>query len=167
MSRGVVSIRSTEGSVNPLSQVSLYVRGIGTVILPWWPEDISLSGGTNSYDEQARPSRKPLLLLDGIDLEELRIGCMVSLRDAVGPEGMARANEVVAVLTGLRAMSVSLVPVQVKLASRGGLYRITDLGVTELDWDSGGNPIAAEVSFTLREASQAVIPVGPIRGKGR
>lgn len=140
-------------------QVRISTPVLGTVVLPWWPDEITSGNLAGVYEEQSRPGRTPLLLRSGDPLPELRIGCIVSTTsaDAAGNVGQ--------VVAGLRRLALAKKPVDVKLASRSGQYRITDLGITELDWDSNGQPSSAEVSLTLLSASDAAVPVGPIKKK--
>ena len=140
-------------------QVRLSAPTLGTVVLPWWPDEIAQGNLAGVYEEQLRPGRRPLLLRSGDSLPELRIGCIVSTTAAEGPGNVAN------VLTALRAMAKAKKPVTLKLASRSARYRVTDLGITELDWDSEGRPSSAEVSLTLLSASDAAVPVGPIKKK--
>lgn len=141
-------------------QVRISTPVLGTVVLPWWPDDIASGNLAGNYEEQSRPGRTPLLLRSGDPLPELRIGCIVSTTSADKPGNVAQ------VIAGLRRLALAKKPVDVKLASRSGQYRITDLGITELDWDSSGEPLSAEVSLTLVSASDAAVPVGPIKKKG-
>lgn len=141
-------------------QVRLYAPVIGTVVLPWWPDEIATGNIASTYETQARPGRAPLLLRSGDSLPEVRIGCLVSTTAAESAVG-----NISTVLSGLRRMASARVAVALRLASRSARYRITDLGITELDWDSTGAPISAEVSITLVSASDAAVPVGPIKKK--
>jgi hypothetical protein len=142
-------------------QVRLSAPTVGEVVLPWWPDEIAGGNLAGIYETQERPGRKPLLLRSGDPLGELRIGCIVATSNPEQPGNVGQ------VLGGLRRMAVVKKPVTVKLASRAGRYRITDLGITELDWDLTGQPCQAEVSITMTAASDAVVPVGPIKGKPR
>lgn len=159
-------------------QIKLTADRIGTVVLPWWPDEIAWSGMAATYEEQARPGRLPLLLRSGAGLQELRIGTVVRPRDlggerAVSSDGAASARSgeslspaISSILDTLRLMSRAVKPVTVSIAGRSGSYRITDLGITELEWSTEGSPLVAEISLTLLQASEAAVPVGPIRGKG-
>jgi hypothetical protein len=140
-------------------QVRISAPKLGTVVLPWWPDEIASANLAGVYEEQLRPGRTPLLLRSGDPLPEVRIGCIVSTTSA------DERGSVSTVLDGLRKMSLAKKPVDLKLASRSSTYRITDLGITELDWDVDGNPSSAEVSLTLLSASDAAVPVGPIKKK--
>lgn len=141
-------------------QVRLSAPSVGTVVLPWWPDEVATSNIAAVYEEQQRPGRTPLLLRSGSSLHEVRIGCIVSVSN---PE--VTDDNVANVLDGLATLATVASPVSVKMASRTAQYRITDLGITELDWDETGAPIAAEVSLTLVTASDASVPVGPIKKK--
>lgn len=141
-------------------QVRLSAPSVGTVVLPWWPEDVATTNLAAIYEEQARPGRTPLLLRSGDSLHEVRIGCIVSVTN---PEWSD--DNVAQVLDGLVTLAEVVTPVALKLATRSGQYRITDLGITELDWDETGAPVSAEVSLTLVSASDAAVPVGPIKRK--
>lgn len=140
-------------------QVRISAPAIGTVVLPWWPDEIAGANLAGIYEEQGRPGRTPLLLRSGDPLPELRIGCIVSTTSADQPGNVGQ------VIAGLRRLALAKKPVDVKLASRSASYRITDLGITELDWDTNGEPSMAEVSLTLLSASDAAVPVGPIKKK--
>lgn len=140
-------------------QVRISAPTIGTVVLPWWPDEIAESNLAGIYEQQARPGRRPLLLRSGSPLPELRIGCIVSTTSADTPGSVA------GVLAALRTLALARKPVDVKLASRSAAFRITDLGISELDWDTDGQPSSAEVSLTLVSASDAAVPVGPIKKK--
>ena len=140
-------------------QVRISAPVIGEVVLPWWPDEISSASLAGIYETQDRPGRTPLLLRSGDPLPELRVGCIVATNNPEQPGNVAQ------VLTALRRMATAKKPVTVKLASRSATYRITDLGITELDWDTSGEPSSAEVSLTMTSASDAAVPVGPIKKK--
>jgi hypothetical protein len=140
-------------------QVRISAPAVGEVVLPWWPDEIGASNLAGIYETQDRPGRTPLLLRSGDPLPELRIGCIVTTVNT------GQAGNVASVLTALRALATAKKPVSVKLASRSAAYRITDLGITELDWDTDGQPSSAEVSITMTSASDAAVPVGPIKKK--
>jgi hypothetical protein len=142
-------------------QVRISAPVIGEVVLPWWPDEIAGSNLAGIYETQDRPGRTPLLMRSGDPLGELRIGCIVATNNPEQPGNVAQ------VLGALRRMALARKPVTVKLASRSARYRITDLGITELDWDGTGEPSQAEVSITMTAASDAVVPVGPIKRKPR
>lgn len=177
MSRRVRTLMSTGGDTRETRsvdqrQVRLTSGQLGTVVLPWWPEEITWGGMAATYDEQERPGRKPLLLRTGAGLEELRIGTVVRPRDLAGSGTVGAAGEdmspsISSILDALRAMSVARQPITVAIAGRSALYRMTDLGITELEWSSSGSPLVAELSLTLKAASEAAIPVGPIKRPGR
>lgn len=143
-------------------KMRLYVRGIGTVVLPYYPEDIQFSGLSANYEEQRRPGRQPLLIRTGLSLREMRVGVVVSRQNL---EARAEGN-VQPILKTLGVMSRSKQPVEVKLAGRKSRWRMTDLGITELDWSRKGLAILAEVSMTFVELSDATVPVGPIKNPG-
>lgn len=153
-----VTVRVPGYRSNIQRQARLFAPTIGTVVLPWWPDEIASSNLAGIYETQERPGRTPLLLRSGDPLPEIRIGCIVSTESA-------QRGNVQRTLTYLGRLARTRVPVTLKLASRAGRYRITDLGVTELDWDREGNPSSAEVSMTLISASDAAVPVGPVKQK--
>jgi hypothetical protein len=142
-------------------QVRLSAPTVGQVVLPWWPDEIASGNQAGVYETQDRPGRSPLLLRSGDPLPELRVGCIVATNNPEQPGNVGQ------VITALRRMAVVKKPVTVKLASRSARYRITDLGITELDWDASGEPSQAEVSLTMTTASDAAVPVGPIKRKPR
>jgi hypothetical protein len=153
------TIRVPGYSSRTKQQLRLSAPAVGTVVLPWWPDEVAASNLAGVYEEQPRPGRRPLLLRSGDPLPEMRIGCIVSTSNA------DRRGNVAKVLSGLRRLAVVKTPVTVKLATRSGRYRIVDLAITELEWDSKGQPSNAEVSLTLTTGSDAAVPVGPIKKK--
>lgn len=142
-------------------QIKLTTDRIGSIVLPWWPDEIAWANMTATYAEQERPGRAPLLLRQGVGLEELRIGTVIRPADVegAGSTGVAVSQ----ILDTLRLMSRAVAPCTASIAGRSGSYRITDLGIVELEWGADGHPIVAEVSMTLVRASDAAVPVGPIK----
>jgi hypothetical protein len=150
------------GYASPIKrQVRLAAPNVGTVVLPWWPDEIATTNLASVYETQERPGRAPLLLRSGDSLPEVRIGCIVAT--SIAPQ-QSNVNNV---LNALKKMARVRKPVTLRIASRSDRYRITDLGITELDWDGQGRPVNAEVSVTLVVSSNAAIPVGPIKRKPR
>lgn len=148
------------GYATPVTkQARLTAPGVGTVVLPWWPDEVAHSALAPVYQSQDRPGRAPLLLRSGDSLPEVRLGCVVSTAN------LAAEPHVGTVLEMLQLIAIAKRPVTLQLASRSSPYRVTDLGITELDWNGEGQPTSAEVSVTLTSASDAVVPVGPIPGK--
>lgn len=136
----------------------LVCQGVGTLTLPWWPETISRSGGTRAWTEQTRPGATPLLLSDGINLDEYQISYLARGRDLTTP--MAEH------LALLDAIKVSDTPVTLMLGgSNRGLFHLTDVSVVEVLHNADGVPTSCDVSATLRRASDATVNVGPIRRK--
>ncbi len=153
-----VEVRVSGYQSDVTRQLTIFAPVVGTVVLPWWPDEIATSSLAGIYETQDRPGRAPLLLRSGDPLPEVRVGCIVSTN---GPD---QTGNVAEVLAALRSLAVRPhLPVTVKMASRSGSYRITDLGITEMEWDASGEPTMAEVSLTLTTASNAAIPVGPIK----
>jgi len=154
-----VSVRVPGYASGVTRQVRISAPAIGEVVLPWWPDEIGSSNLAGIYETQDRPGRVPLLVRSGDPLPELRIGCIVATNNPEQPGNVGQ------VLAALRRMATAKKPVTVKMASRSSAYRITDLGITELDWDRSGEPSSAEVSLTMTASSDAAVPVGPIKKK--
>jgi hypothetical protein len=137
--------------------VRIQAKGVGTIRLPWWPEEIRQDRLAPVWETQDRPGREPVLLRRGLSIPEVRIGGIVGTRDGgltgnVGP-----------LLAKLEKAANVSTPVILRIATRSGRYRITDLSITELDWANNGQPREAEVSIVLTGASNASIPVGPVK----
>lgn len=137
--------------------VRIQARGVGTVRLPWWPDEIRQDRLAPVWEPQERPGRTPVLLRRGLNLPEIRVGGVVSTRDA------SRPGDVGALLAKLTRAAGVRAPVTLRIATRSGRYRITDMSFTELDWAANGQPREAEVSIVFARASDASIPVGPVR----
>lgn len=149
---------------DPANQARLICGGL-TATLPWWPEEIAWSQLAQTWAEQQRPGRAPLLLKEGQTLPEISIGFMVANRDStfVGDGGT-----VLPLMQAIDKMAKSQTPVQLMLAARdAGRFRITDYSMTELDHDSSGNPIKAEIALVIKRAQDASAPIGPVPARKR
>lgn len=141
------------------NQAKLICGGL-TVTLPWWPDEISWASLAQSWSEQQRPGRAPLLLKDAQTMPEISLGFMLSNRDTnfVGDGG-----SILQTMKDLDSMAKSDLPVQLMLAARdAGRFRITDLSITELDHNSTGEPLTAEVSMTIKRSTSVAAPIGPV-----
>lgn len=130
------------------------------VVLPWWPEDITWGSLAQTWSEQQRPGRAPLLLKEGQTNPEINLGFVASNKDTmtVGDGGSVQQ-----LLANLQLMALRDVPVQLLLSARDtGRWRVTDLSVTELDHAVNGEPTKADVSMVLKFAQDAAAPIGPV-----
>ena len=134
-----------------------------TLMLPVWPQDSTetMAGWTSSTLE--RPGREPLEVPTYQTLAERSLG--FTLRNV---DYTASIRDL---LQSLRTISKSSTPVQLVFEQRDtGLWRMDPPTVTELEWADDGSPSVADVSVTLRRATEATVNVGPIkrvRGGGR
>lgn len=148
-------------------------QGDRLVWLPVWPSDVSMNLRGWATTDLDRPGRSPLTVQTGQVPDDIQMGYT------------ARAVDVAALQTGgpvdfrasvqrhlddLQALSVSRKPCQVVMRDRVlGLFRMEPPSVTVTDWAADGSPSVADVSLTLKRASDASVNVGlvKIRGKGR
>lgn len=129
---------------------------IGTVTLPWWPDDIENTDLARTYAEFSRPGLPPLLTPEARPLDTY------NLSFALMPQDYSEGN-VVEVVDGLKRMADATKPVSLVLArSSRGLFHITGLSITERDHTARGNPRWADVSMTLKRASDYTVKVGPV-----
>lgn len=137
---------------------ALICPGVGTLVLPWWPETITRSGRLRTWSETARPGDLPLLLSDGMALEEYQISYLARSADLDEP-----VTEHVATL---HAIAASLSPVSLLLEQTNrGLFHLTELSIAEVAHATTGDPTAVDVSATLKQASEATVNVGPVPRK--
>jgi hypothetical protein len=135
----------------------LSCKGVGTLRLPWWPSDIESSGIAPVYAQQTRPGRSPLLLRESQSLPVQRLAFTLG----TSPESSAEADVAL-----LRKMATAKVPVTLTLGGQSRKdYRITELSIVETDWTSTGAVAVAEVDLTMTKVSDAVAPIGPVKGK--
>lgn len=140
-------------------QAALVHPKVGTVLLPWWPDDIEQGDLARTYSEFSRPGRAALLTPESRPLDTYTLS--FSLLDAdyggsVGP-----------VVESLRLMADATKPVSLVLArSARGLFHITGLSIAERDHTARGNPRWADVSMTLKRASDYTVKVGPVVSGG-
>jgi hypothetical protein len=148
-------------SVAPVSrsQAKLICGGL-TATLPWWPDEIAWSEIAESWTEQTRPGRAPLLLKETSTLPEVSVGFIASTRDQTM---QGDGGSIQPMLDTLSEMASSDTPVQLLLGSNDqGRFRIIDLSYTELDHAPNGEPSKVEVSLVLKTAQDASAPIGPI-----
>lgn len=140
------------------SRLLLFCPGVATVLLPWWPEEVERSNLGRTWEEITRTGRQPLLLSSGKNLQEYNLG--FTLRSADMGESMADN------VAAIEAMANSQVPISLVMASTvRGLFHITSLSVVETEHNGLGHPSVVDVSMTLKEASDAVVIVGPVARK--
>ena len=134
---------------------TLIAPGLGTLVLPFWPEGIDGTPSGQTWTERARPGRAPLLLPEGLTLEERRLDYIARTRDLAQP--------IEEHLDLLRAIRVTQTPVTLMLEQSGrGLWHMTELSIVEVLHNRAGQVTSAEVSVTLRQASDATVNVGPL-----
>lgn len=137
---------------------SLVCQGVGTLVLPWWPDTVTRSGGIRQWTEQGRPGDYPLLLSEGLSLEEYQISYLARGRDL--------RESVSAHMELLDRIKVSEIPVVLMLeGSNRGLFHLTEVSVAESTHNTAGEPTSCDVSATLKRASEATVNVGPIPAK--
>lgn len=129
--------------------------GVGTLDLPWWPDDVMRTGRGLVWSTVDRPGRTPLLLAQGRGLEEYRVGYHA--------QDQVRGRSAAAHLGLLDRVANAVTPVNLWLGSTNrGAFQLTDLSVVELEWTATGSPDEADVTFTLRRASTITLRVGPV-----
>lgn len=136
----------------------LFCPGVATVLLPWWPEDIERANLGRTWEEVARTGRAPLLLSSGKNLQEYNLGFTLRAREM----GVSMADNI----SAIEAMADSQVPISLVMASTArGLFHMTALTVVETEHNQTGNPTVVDVTMTLKQASDAVVIVGPVPRK--
>lgn len=127
------------------------------VVLPVWPDGIEFTGAADSWEQQGRPGRMPLLRRTGLALPTVRVD---DLPVGVGP----LTRSCLPTISALRRLARMRTPARLWTAGADrGRWRVTELGWTETDWAPSGQPSRATVSMTLTAASDPAVPVGPVR----
>lgn len=129
-----------------------------TLALPWLPDTHELGGWAPSYAETARPGRTPLQTRSAERVRTQRIEFTVralDLRTSITP-----------LLTEIQALADAVPLVRVLIGSHDyGAWQIVDAGAQVTDYAADGSPSRAEVMIDLREASAAVMRIGPVKPK--
>lgn len=142
--------------ISAANTARLTASGLPTLVLPWWPSEVEDSGLAADWAETARPGRSPLLTRASDPLPSMRLA--FTLRTSTVEESVQDLVD----LVKQYAAAKPVVQVTLGLSDRGH-WRITEAGVVQQDWAASGEPSVAEVTMTLRAASDAAIPVGPIK----
>lgn len=138
-----------------------------TLILPWWPSDVSRTLSSRNVSELERPDRRALVIPTTLTGDDYAIG--YTLRTT----NFRRANDgtidITTHLADLETVARSKYPVQLLFANNvEGLFRVEAPSLTILEWTEGGRPSVVDVSLTLKRASDAEVNVGLVkRVKGR
>ena len=129
--------------------------------LPWWPTDVARTLSVRNVSELERADKRPLSVPTSLTPDDYSIGYTLRHSDYRTP--------VAGHLNDLERISRSKTPVQLLLADQTeGLFRIESASVTVLEFAANGKPSVADVSLTLKRASDAQVKVGLIkRIKGR
>ncbi len=149
------------GAIKPTGkQARIVCAGIGTVVLPWWPDSLDYSGLAPRYTDVDRPAAESLIHRSFEPLETLTIVFMVS--------GSNRNESVEYWSQMVRQLARAKPLCQLVLGDHDrGRWLVADAGYTESDQTATGEPSVMEVTLQLRQKSQAVITVGPVRAKAR
>lgn len=144
---------------DPARQARLIGSGT-TIVLPWWPDDITHAQLADLWIEQPRPGRDPLLLREQRVLPELTLRFIVANKSRFY---INDAADVDSTLMALRTIASGIGVVQLMLASRDtGRWRVVNFDITELDHSPLGLPLKADVHLILKRAQDASAPVGPV-----
>lgn len=126
------------------------------LILPWWPDEVETSGMAAGYAEDPRPGRTPVLTRSADPLATFRMPFTLS--------GPTLQDSVLAEVTLLERYAAAKPVVQVMFGRfNRGHWRVTEASMVEKAWTSAGEPAEVDVTLTLRRASDAAIPIGPVK----
>lgn len=144
----------------PAAGARLLVVGGPTLDLPWWPDDVEMSGLAPGYVDTDRPGRAALSTRSTEPLPTLRVGFTVS--------GTYWNHSQRLLLDAVTALAAARPLTRLVLGQRDtGLWQVRDAGWVESDWTDDGDPAEAEVTIELKRAAAAVDPVGPIKRRPR
>lgn len=149
MATVVVSTNATtfDGSMR------LITTGLGTLRLPFIPEDIAVSGLAGSWEQVARPGRVPVLRRTGLNLASTRVSVVV----------WQQGQSIQSIIDVVKIHAESANPTSLILSKvTRGAMRITELSWSETDWNRDGAPIQATLDMTLTSSSDASAPIGPV-----
>jgi len=142
----------------PTAQAKVRLEIAGLVItLPWWPGAIEWEDLADTWTQQNRPGRDPLLLRSSRRLPTVRMDVTLGTDYRVSTDGT---------IQGLRTMARSKKPIALWLGSvNRGSWRLTDLTVDEREWAGDGSASLADVEIILTKLSDAAIAIGPVKGR--
>lgn len=133
-----------------------------TLRLPWWPTDVGMTLGGWNRSELERPGKGPLSLPSSRISDDVTMG--FTLRNADHRQTIA------GMVQDLRKLARARKPSQLLLGDTDyGLFTLDPPQVTVLEFANDGSPSVADVSLTLKRASDATINVGlakRVRGSG-
>lgn len=153
---------TTVGRVAPIARGAVLVcPGVGSLALPWWPDEIERAAMTPSWVDTARPGRTPDVARGNEPLPTRRISFALSGTDLA-------TQSVEEWLTRLEQMAKATSPTQIVLGEvDAGRWLITELSIVERDWTDNGTCSAADVVMAMRRPSAATTVVGPIKPKAK
>lgn len=159
----VVTVELPAGST-PAGASPRLIAGAIVLDLPWWPDLESGSGEPANWNEIERPGRTPLLVRQSEGLAERRVSMIVANRSRDGKHATSVDASCMPTLTKLSQIVNHLQPVSLIMGGRNtGKWRVIDYSYNALTWTASGDISSAEVSLTFKTASDATVPVGPIK----
>lgn len=139
------------------------VHSEGTLILPFWPSDISRDMAVRTYSELERANLKPLTVPSGLTNRSMSIG-YTARQPRSDSYGTALYVPIDDHLDLLRKIAKSSEPASLFLAKDDrGKWHLESVQVTEIEWAPNGHPSVVDIALSLREATDVTINVGLIK----
>ncbi len=138
-----------------------------TVVLEWWPTDVSRTLSSRNVSELERPDKRALMVPTSLTSDDYTLG--YTMRTTNHRRANHDGIDVSQHLRDLETLSRSKYPVQLMLGRNAeGMFRLESPSITILEWTKDGRPSVIDVQLTLLRASDAEVNVGLIkRVKGR
>lgn len=138
-----------------------------TVVLEWWPSDVTRTLSSRNVSELERADKRALAVPTSLTTDSYTLG--YTMRTTDHRRANAGGIDVTQHLRDLETLSRSKYPVQLMLGRNAeGMFRLEAPSVTILEFADNGRPSVVDVQLTLLRASDAEVNVGLIkRVKGR
>lgn len=145
-----------------------------TVVLEWWPTDVTRTLSSRNVFELERADKRALSVPTSLTTDSYTLGYTMRTDDFKrsawsGATPRAHGTGVGEHINDLETIAKSKHPVQLLLGKNvEGMFRLEAPTITILEWTKDGRPSVVDVQLTLMRASDAQVNVGLIkRVKGR
>jgi hypothetical protein len=134
------------------------VTFVPSFTFPYAPQDISVSGMGDNYENLTRPGRKPLVFKSSANVQNVDITALII--DKTKP-GIYSCEKQLEILRGCARIPQDFILVGVGSLLRTARFRFTDLGVKAIRYNPSQEITMAEASISLVEVpdDQTIYPI--------
>lgn len=127
-----------------------------TLVLPFWPSDVSRDLPVRTWTELERANLRPLTVPGGLTNPTMSIGYTARNEDLY--------ESIALHVSALADMAKHPGPVRLMMGRDDrDLWHLESVAVTEIEWNPDGKPSVVDITLSLRRATDVTVNVGLIK----